>query len=273
MSAPSLTARRRARLTLAGLAAAALVLVLLTALLIAKQLSAHPPATGSTAAAPAQSDGGDWDWVGEAALATRPMPYSRPQAAQPQTLAPRSGRPALRLPAPTVTTSWIATGFPDTPEGALAQLAALDEQGMRGGDPQVYGRAYAELSAPNAPAAAASRLSNYLVDIRSRAHLPASGPVPELSFSYQPTHGLIKGVLDGGRYAVVCVLGQFTADFQGRDVDAGTGDCQAMRYLPDPTSPTGGTWRISPGAPAASAADAWPGSQDSINAGYQELAR
>jgi hypothetical protein len=266
-----LIARRRARLWLAGLAAGAGVAVVLVGLLIAELLSAHPPA--SLPGTPVPGDGG-WDWSGEAALASRPMPYLPPQAAAPQTLAtpaPGTQKPALDLPAPRTTGGWIATGFPDTPQGALAQLIALDTPGLRGADPTVYHRAYASLSVPGSPAPNTARLSGYLVDTRSSAKIAPTGPVADLSFSFDPTHGLVKGVLDDGRYAVVCVLGEYTADYQGRMVSVGVGDCQAMRFLPDATSPTGGNWRISPGPAAAPAPDAWPGSQDALTVGYQEI--
>jgi hypothetical protein len=90
--------------------------------------------------------------------------------------------------------------------------------------------------------------------------------------SWQPEQAQIKGVLDGGRYVVACVLGQFTADYQGRLVTYGVGDCQALRWNPtDSSTGAPGQWLISPGPAAATAPDAWPGSQDSVNAGYQEI--
>jgi hypothetical protein len=82
--------------------------------------------------------------------------------------------------------------------------------------------------------------------------------------TYHVTEGLIKGSLDGGRYAVVCVLGELAAGYEGRTISGGVGDCQAMRWTPD-------GWRISPGALAARATSAWPGSADAVKAGYREL--
>jgi hypothetical protein len=263
--------RRRARLCLAGLTAGALLAGLLIALLIAELESAHPSTSLPGTTTP--GDGG-WDWSGENALASRPMPYLPLQAAAPQTLttpAPGTQKPPLDLPAPRTAGGWIATGFPDTPQGALAQLIALDTQGLRGADPAVYQRAYASLSVPGSPAPETARLSGYLVDTRTSAKIAPTGPVADLSFSFAPTHGLVKGVLDDGRYTVVCVLGEYTADYQGRMVSVGLGDCQAMRFLPDATSPTAGNWRISPGPAAAPAPDAWPGSQDALTVGYQEI--
>jgi hypothetical protein len=206
------------------------------------------------------------------------MPYLPDAAAFPQTLAMTPGRPTLRLPTPRAQAAgpagWIAGGFPGTPEGAIAQLAAMTAAGMRGGDPEVYQRAYLQLAAPGAPAPSAAKLTWFLTNMRSTAHVNPTGPVAELAVSWTPTHGLVKGVLDDGRYAVVCVLGELATSYQQRPLtSAGVGDCQAMRYLDDPASATGGSWRISPGAPAATSPDAWPGSQDSVNVGFRAIER
>ncbi|HEY1973823.1 MAG TPA: hypothetical protein VGH89_38140 [Pseudonocardia sp.] len=202
------------------------------------------------------------------------MVYLPVAAAFPQPLAAPSGQPPMRLPAPASAGGWIAGGFPDTPQGAVAQLAALTSQGLRGGDPEVYQRAYDRLAAPGAPSSASAAITAQLVQMRATAHLAPTGPVADLALSFTTTHAQIKGVLDGGRYAVVCVLGELSTTYQDRPISTlGVGDCQAMRWLADSTSPTGGGWRISPGAAAAASPNAWPGSQDAINAGFREIAQ
>jgi hypothetical protein len=275
---PVLTAnpRRRAQLTLTGFAAV-LVMFVLVIVLLAQHLASAPstvPFTGPGTGSGGDVGAGSWDWAGETALASRPMVYLPAAAADPQPLAPPSGQPRMRLPAPRSGSGWIAGGFPATAEGAVAQLAALTTQGLRGGDPEVYQRAYDQLSAPGAPSSAATKLASMLEQMRDIAHLAPTGPVPELGLSFTPTHAQVKGVLDNGRYVVVCVLGELTMTYQDRVLTSvGAGDCQAMRWLPDPASPTGGGWRISPGSPAAPSPDVWPGSQDAINAGFREIAR
>lgn len=274
------TARRRARLSLAGIGLAAILL--LGAALVAGLLASrgnHQP-TPPDLATPARPDlqhpgGGDetgWDWAGEAALAARPMLALPAEASAPQSLALHPAPGGVRLPAPTGDIAGIPAGFPQTPSGAVAALAALTTQGLRGADPQTYIHAYQTLSAPGAPPADHARLVNLLTSLRSSAGIPPTGPVPNLTMGWQPEQALIKGVLDGGRYTVACVLGQFTADYQGRLVTYGVGDCQALRWIAgDPATGASGQWLISPGPAAATATDAWPGSQDSVNAGYQEL--
>lgn len=260
------TARRRAGLTLFGIAVAAVGLIAaLVAVVIAHSVSdvSNTPTPAETAPKAPRSE--DRAVATENELAARPMLQLPAQAAQPQVMITQTAGPAITLPPAAHTAGrWIPGGFPATPEGALAQLKALDETGMRGGDPQVYARAYRELSPPGAPDAGSTGLSAVLRSFRSHAGLSDTGTVPDLEVTYQVTHGLVKGSADAGRYTVVCVLGQLSVDYQGRTISAGVGDCQAMRW-------SGNGWRISPGVLAAPASSAWPGSADAVKASYREL--
>ena len=185
------------------------------------------------------------------------------QAAQPQPLSTRPPGPAIALPRPDLLAGrWIPNGFPRTAEGALAQLKALDETTLAAGDPQVYARGYRELSAPGAPDPAVTGLFTLLASLRANAGLSTAGAVNDLSVTYRVTQGQIKGTLTGGAFAVVCVLGQLSAQYRGKLVTAGVGDCQAMRW-------TGAGWLIAPGTIAAAAPSAWPGSADAAAAGYR----
>lgn len=261
-------ARRRAGMTLLGIIATVVALIgALTAVMIAHHTTgptSAPATSRGTAPAPPTTGDEDQAVAAQDALATRPMLQLPPQAAQPQVMTTQTA-PAITLPQPTLTVGrWIPGGFPVTAEGALAQLTALNETGMKGGDPQVYARAYRELSLPGAPEPGSTGLSSVLTSFRSHAGLTDTGTVADLGVTYQVTHGLVKGSTEAGRYTVVCVLGQLSVDYQGRTISAGVGDCQAMRW-------TGTDWRISPGALAAPASSAWPGSADAVKAGYREL--
>lgn len=260
-------ARRRAGLTLLGIIAAVVALIAaLTAVVIAHHATGptSAPATSPEVAPTTPPDDEDRAEAAQKALAGRPMLQLPPQAAQPQVMTTQTAGPAITLP-PTLTAGrWIPGGFPATAEGALAQLTALNETGMTGGDPQVYARAYRELSLPGAPDPGSTGLASVLTSFRSHAGLADTGTVADLGVTYQVTHGLVKGSTDAGRYTVVCVLGQLSVHYQGRTISAGVGDCQAMRW-------TGTDWRISPGALAAPASSAWPGSADAVKAGYREL--
>lgn len=273
--------RRRARWTLAGIGLA--VTVLLAVVVMAAGVLAlpghHRPSgpdlaapTGPDQTTPGTGNQAGWDWAGEAALATRPMLALPAEASAPQQLALRPASDGEHVPAPTGDIAGVPTGFPETPAGAVAALSALTTRGLSGADPQIYIRNYRALSAPGAPDADQARLATLLTSLRSSAGIAPTGAVANLTMGWQPEQALVKGVLDGGRYTVACVLGQFTANYQGRLVTYGVGDCQALRWITsDPATGAPGQWLISPGPPAATATDAWPGSQDSVNAGYQEL--
>lgn len=259
-------ARRRAGVTLIGIAVAVVGLVaVLVAVVIVRSTADVSSAPTSVEPAPTVPRSGDWVAAADNELATRPMLQLPPQAAQPQAMTTETAGSAITLPRATPTAGrWIPGGFPANAEGALAQLKALNEIGLRGGDPQVYARAYRESSLAAAPDPGSTGLSAVLRSFRSHAGLAGTGSVPGLEVTYQVTHGLVKGSTDAGRYTVVCVLGELSVGYQGRAISAGVGDCQAMRW-------TGTDWRISPGVLAAPATSAWPGSADAIKAGYLEL--
>lgn len=261
--------RRRAGLTLGGFAlVAVVVLVALVVWLLGRGLAPDqptpslPPASGSGAPG-AELDNGGWDVSAETTLATTPMLTLPDSAALPHALSTDTAGPVLRLPGPTQTGGRVVPGgFPGTPEGAVAQLAALTETGLEGGDPVGYTRAYQSVALLGAPAVETTSLYSGLQSIRNGAQLPSTGAIADLVFTYKNVEGLVKGTTDRGRYAVVCVLGELTTGLNGRSLSSGAGDCQAMRYVD-------GDWRISPGAAAARATLAWPGTAEAARAGYR----
>ena len=194
----------------------------------------------------------------------RPMPVLPETAAFPHKLSSASAAPPLRLPAAGTRSGPVPRGYPPTPEGALAQLAALTDTGLVNADPQVYATAYAAVAAPGAPPATDTRLYRDLAGVRAQAGLPPVGAAPEVSFAWTPTSGLIKGSTDGGRYVVACVLGQLDAGANGRVISTGAGDCQALRWVD-------GQWWISPGVATAPAPLAWPGSPEAVQVGYRAV--
>lgn len=268
---PEGPSRRRAGLTVASIIVLIIVVVAAIAAMVISHDATTPNTTQPPAAAPLASHtttpslGAAGDADEETSLATRPMVRLPAQAAQPRALTTQTAGPAISVPPPSDNTGrWIPGGFPNTPEGALGQLKVLNEIALAAADPRVYARAYRELSLPGAPDPGSTGLSSLLTSLRSRAELPAAGSVSGLAATYEVTHGQVKGTTTGGTYAVVCVLGQFSVNYQGQVVAAGVGDCQAMRW-------TGSAWRIAPGALAAAAPSAWPGSADAVKAGYREL--
>lgn len=217
-----------------------------------------PPATGLEPGAPA----GGWDVAGQAELATRAMPAFPAQAALPRTLARGAGNPAITVPSGARAGVVVPEGFPGTPEGAVGQLAALLEVGLRDANPQSFDAAYRSVSLPGAPDPAATPLGADVRALHAQAVTASSDPTP-LASRWQLAGALIKGSTDGGRFVVACVLGELQV-VKVNSISAGTGDCQAMRW-------TGSTWRISPGPAAARAPVVWPGSAEFVQAGYRPI--
>ncbi|GLY43025.1 hypothetical protein Amsp01_090480 [Amycolatopsis sp. NBRC 101858] len=190
-----------------------------------------------------------------------------PEAALPHELTTATAGPPITVPRPApIATRWISDGFPATPEGALGWLTVLNETALRGGDPATYLRAYDESALPHAPAPQGSGLYALLSSFRDRADIRPAEIKAGLAVTYEVTQGLIKGTADGGRFVVACTLGQLSFDYQSRTTSMGIGDCQALRW-------TGTAWRIAPGSRAAYATCAWPGSIESVTAGYRPLSR
>lgn len=263
--------RRRALLTLAG--AAVLVLALLvgvvvsvTSMFTSEGSVSSGPGT-STAPAPAGASVGSGPEA-EAALARRPMLDLPIEAVSPRTLSTRTAGPPITLPQPSqVVGSLVATGFDDSEEGALAQLAELTKTGLTGGDPQTWARAYASVAEPGAVRPEQTRVYRDLVDLRRGANMRETGPLQSgMTISWTPTSAMVKGSTDDGAYTVACVLGEFVADNKGRVVNAGWGNCLPMRRVGD-------QWRVASGPTAAPAPSAWPGSDEAVAAGWREIQR
>lgn len=259
-TAPDSQPRRRGRggLLLASLGALAMLLLIgLVAVILGLGKDPDP---GSPPAGPIIGEPG-WDLAAETALATRPMPLLPEEAAQPHALSTREPDALITLPPAGGRNDVLADEFPPTPEGALAQLAELTRVGLQGADPQAYELAYNSIAAPGAPQVDTTGMYRTLTDARRAGRLPKEGLAPGLSLTFTPMAGLVKGTTDGGRYAVVCVLGVADMNANGTPFSGGGGDCQAMRW-------NGRTWQIAPGALAASATVAWPGSDEALDAGY-----
>jgi hypothetical protein len=225
---------------------------------------ARPPG-GAEPAGETVADSGP---SGEAALARAPMLDLPPAAASPHTLSTRTAGPPITLPEPAqVAGSDVPTGFPPTPEGALAQVATLMTIGMAGGDPQTWARAYHSVAEDGAAPAGETWTGRDLVELRRGADMaPIGPPRPGMTISWTPTSAMVKGTTSDGSFTVACVLGEFVADYNGRVVNAGWGNCLPMRLLD-------GRWRIASGPTAAAAPSAWPGSAEAVAAGWQEIRR
>ncbi|MEA5366242.1 hypothetical protein VA596_42400 [Amycolatopsis sp., V23-08] len=247
-----------------------IIVVLLVAAVAVVLVARHtttppPPTTTPPGAAPSPTPTAPVDEA--TALATRHMLTLPPEAALPHELTTATAGPPITVPRPApIANRVISDGFPATAEGALGWLTDFNETALRGGDPATYARAYGESALPHAPSLQGSGPLALLTSFRNEAGIRPGELTPGLAVTYDVSQGLIKGTADDGRFAVVCTLGQLSFDYQGQTTSMGIGDCQALRR-------TGTAWRIAPGARAAYAACAWPGSAESVAAGYRPLIR
>jgi hypothetical protein len=167
----------------------------------------------------------------------------------------------VTLPKATDTTGLIPTGYPHTPQGAVAQLAAIDALALKDLNPLNPRQAYDWAVMPGAVP-----FAQWTPQVGASAILTAAGAPhgsTQLTSTWTLTHAQIKGVLDDGNFVVACVLGEFDANYRST-VRAGVGDCQRMVWHGD-------RWRIGPGAQPAFAPSTWPGSAECVRAGWREV--
>ncbi|WP_254920787.1 hypothetical protein [Blastococcus mobilis] len=195
------------------------------------------------------------------ALAAAPMPTADPDDALP---GPVSNQAAGVLEVPramSVGRADVPTGFPQTPEGALAQLAALDVTAMQTGSMDGVRRVIAEWAAPGGPNPESWSGVDGMASLLSAAGLSGAGS-PQLAIAVRPVMGLIKGTV-GAEFAVVCVNLEFTVTVEQTSRIA-IADCQRMAWVGD-------RWVIGAGPEPAPAPSIWPGTDAAIGAGWREL--
>jgi len=184
-----------------------------------------------------------------------------PADALPQPIAGPTTAAPLMLPGPTSTTELVPTGYPRTPAGAVAQLAAIDAFALKDLNPSNPRQAHDWASLPGAVS-----FEQWTPQVGVSAILTAAGTPqgsPELTSTWTLTHAQVKGVLDRGNFVLACVLGEFDANYR-TIVRAGLGDCQRMVWH-------AGRWWIGPGEQPAFAPSTWPGSVDCVRANWREV--
>lgn len=267
---PDSGSRRRALLILGGAGLLVLALLVgvvasLTSMFTSNGPTPSDPESSTSSAAPGAGAGNGPQ--AEEALAHAPMLVLPAAASQPHALSTRTAGAPIALPEPTrVVGERVAGGFPDSPEGALAQLVELTRAGLVGADPQTWVQAYSAVAESGAAAPEATKTYDDLVGFRRSANVRPTGPLGQMTVSWAPTSALVKGSTDDGSYVVGCVLGEFVAEARGRVVTAGFGNCLPMRRVND-------QWRVASGTTAFPAPSPWPGSDEAVAAGYRELQR
>ena len=195
------------------------------------------------------------------ALAATAMPSAGPDAALPGPVS-RHAAGVIELPRTTADgPADVPTGFPRTPEGALAQLAAIDVTAMQSGSMDGVRRVIAEWAAPGGPTPETWSGAAGMASLLSAAGLSGAGS-PQLAIVVRPVMGLIKGSV-GPQFVVVCVNLEFTVTVEQTSRIA-IADCQRMSWAGD-------RWVIGPGPEPAPAPSVWPGTDTAIAAGWRDL--
>ena len=195
------------------------------------------------------------------ALAAAPMPTAGQSDAMPGPLSTRDPG-VIELPRATGTgPAEVPTGFPHTPEGALAQLAAIDVTAMQTGSIAGVQDVIRGWAAPGGPTTQSWTGTRGMAHMLSSAGLSGGGS-PQLAVVVRPAMGLIKGTV-GPDFAVVCVDYEFTVTL-ARTARIAIADCQRMVWDTD-------RWLIGPGPEPAPAPSVWPGTDLAIEVGYQDL--
>ncbi len=256
---------------LALLGGAALAACLLVAGLVLAVVYALPTDEGASAASAGsgqsyQDSGGPARPVSPKdaardALAAEPMPIAGREDAMPGPVSTRDPG-VIELPRAAGTgPADVPTGFPHTPEGALAQLASIDVTAMQTGSLDGVRQVIDGWAAPGGPTGETWSGVQGMASLLTAAGLSGAGS-PQLAIVVRPAMGLIKGTV-GPDFTVVCVDLEFTVTL-AQTARVAIADCQRMVWSVD-------RWLIGAGDEPAPAPSVWPGTDLAIDVGYQDL--
>jgi hypothetical protein len=194
-------------------------------------------------------------------LAARPMPTVALDAAEPGPVSTRDPG-TIQLPGATgAGPADVPTGFPHTPAGALAQLAAIDKTAMQSGTLSGVRAVIVDWAAPGGPNQETWSAVGAMASFLTAAGLSGGGS-GQLALVVTPLMGLIKGSV-GPDFVVACVDFQFDATLQTTQHVA-SADCQRMIWQ-------GERWIIGPGSEPAVPPSVWADTDEAIAVGYQDL--
>lgn len=185
--------------------------------------------------------------------------------ALPAELAVHQGATLTLPPATTTGPAGVPSGFPRTPEGAVAQLAALDEAVLEGMSiPAALAAAEAWI-APGGPVPTEWSVVRGLEALLTTAQQPAQGSALQLELTAAMAKVETDPTVDAGAsfdsQVVACV--DFVLSLVGVATEQiAAADCQRMTW-------TNSRWLIAPGPEQPSPTSLWPGTPESLAAGWR----
>lgn len=184
------------------------------------------------------------------AVAALPRPEDQPGTGDASIEVPTGvvGGPAL-----------VLTGFPQTPQGAVGQLAQIDIAALQAMSTPTAQEIYQAWALPGGVGE-----DQWWITRSVEAFLDSAGMGevidPSASIRIEPAAGLVKGT-DGPDWTTACVLLRVEASYR-QDAKFGFGHCERMQW-------TGGRWMIAPGDAPAPAPSVWPGTRLAEDAGWR----
>jgi hypothetical protein len=198
------------------------------------------------------------------ALASKPMRPVDEDASHPAPVSDHDPGAPITLPAATKTgPARVPAGFPHTPEGAMAQLAAIDQVAVQSGSLTGARAVITAWAQPGGPTRSTWSVIQGLSALFDEAGLSGGGSA-QLALVLTPLMGQVKGSV-GPDFVIPCV--DFELDVTLEQTARGaTADCQRMVW-------SNGRWMIGPGSEPATPPSVWPDTDLSIEVGYRDLRR
>jgi hypothetical protein len=200
------------------------------------------------------------------ALAAKPMAEVDDAASHPSAVSMAPPGASIVLPAATrVGPAGVPTGYPHTPEGAMAQLAAIDQVALQSGSLGTARELIARWAMPDGPNAATwsgvQALTTLLTDTQTAG-------TAQLAIVLTPLMGQVKGTV-GPDFVVPCI--DFELDVTLAQTARGAvADCQRMVWQ---SEGKGGRWMVGPGSEPATPPSVWPDTDLAISVGYHDLTK
>lgn len=171
------------------------------------------------------------------------------------------GTPIVLPPSGGIGAWGVETGYPQTPQGALAQLAAIDVAVLRSASLAGVRAVLREWAAACGPSPRSGSWVKEMASLLESIGVATDGTA-RLDIRAIPRMGLIKGSV-GTDFVVACVNFTIDVTFGGTSRTVGV-DCQRMVW-------SGGRWLIGPGQEPAKARAVWPDTDAAIDAGFEDL--